>query len=168
MWAVLGVLFAGSVCTWLGLGHYTRRERVVGNLTPQAGLITASARAFGNIAAVHVTEGTTVCAGDPLATLSTERSSVTLGDTGADISAQLRQQRIRLETDIGGAQKLADVQASDLRAQDAAVGRQLSHVEAQIAMERTQVTDLSTLLSRFEGLGNKGYVSAIEVQQQRS
>jgi membrane fusion protein len=168
VWAALGVCFAASLCVWLGVGHYTRRERVVGNLTPQAGLLTVSARVLGNLATVHATEGATVRAGDTLATISTERSSATFDDTAADISAQLRQQQARLQADIDGAQKLAGVQASELRKQIITFDRQLVQVNAQIAVERRQVAELSALLSRFEGLGNKGYVSVIEVQQQRN
>lgn len=168
LWAALGVAFATCLAGWLMLGHYTRRERVTGNLTPQAGIITVSARALGSISHVNAKEGGVVRAGDALATFSGERSSATLGDAGANISAQLRQQYARLQTDIDGAQKLAEVQAHDLRAQENALGRQLAQVDAQIAIERRQVADLSALLKRFEGLGSKGYVSAIEVQQQRS
>ncbi|MGO4504880.1 biotin/lipoyl-binding protein [Dyella sp. 2YAF14] len=82
VWAALGVCFAASLCVWLGVGHYTRRERVVGNLTPQAGLLTVSARVLGNLATVHATEGATVRAGDALATISTERSSAKLTKPG--------------------------------------------------------------------------------------
>jgi membrane fusion protein len=168
VWALLGVAFTASVVVWLGVGHYIRRERVSGSLTPQAGLITSSARALGNITAIEVAEGATVHAGDPLATISTERNSTMLGDTGADISAQLHQQQARLNSDIHGAQQLADVQVRDIRMQDVALGRQINQVAAQIVIERRQMAELSVLLSRFEGLGDKGYVSAIEVQQQRS
>lgn len=166
--ALVGVSLAASVAVWLGVGQYTRRERVSGNLMPEAGLITASARVLGTIAAIEVTEGATVHTGDALATFSTERSTTALVDTGANISAQLHQQQTRLLVDIDSAQQVADVRARDLRMQDAALGRQLNQVDAQIAIGRRQMTELSDLLSRFEGLGNKGYVSAIEVQQQRS
>jgi membrane fusion protein len=168
LWALLGISLAASVAVWLGVGQYTRRERVSGSLVPEAGLITASARVAGTITAIEVTEGATVHAGDALATFSTERSSIALGDTAADISAQLHQQQVRLQIDIDGTQKVADVRARDLRMQDTALGRQLDQVDAQIGIERRQMTELSALLSRFEGLGNKGYVSAIEVQQRRS
>lgn len=167
-WALLSVCFATSLMVWLGWGHYTRRERVTGSLMPQAGLITVSARGVGTLMQVNVSEGSVVHAGDALATLSSERSSATLGDTAADISAQLRQQQARLQVDIVGAQQLAEVQAHDLRTQDAALAHQLTQVDAQIAVEQRQVAELSALLARFESLGNKGYISAVEVQQQRS
>lgn len=168
LWALVGVSLAASVAVWLGVGQYTRRERVSGSLMPQAGLITALARVVGTITTIEVSEGATVHAGDALATLSTERSSTALGDTGADIIAQLHQQQARLRIDIDGARQVADVRARDLRMQDAALGRQLNQVDEQIAIERRQMTELSALLSQFENLGNKGYVSAVEVQQQRS
>ncbi|WP_426270237.1 HlyD family secretion protein [Dyella kyungheensis] len=168
LWALVGVSLAASVAVWLGVGQYTRRERVSGSLVPDAGLITASAHVLGTITAIEVNEGATVHAGDAIAAFSTERSSTLLGDTGTEISAQLHQQQARLQIDIDSAQQVADVRARNMRMQDAALGRQLNQVDGQIAIERRQVSELSALLSRFEGLGNNGYVSAIEVQQQRS
>ena len=129
LWALLGVLSAASLLVWLGCGHYTRREQVLGNLVPQAGLITVASRSIGTITAVHVTEGTAVRAGDTLATFSGERSSATLGDTAADITAQLHQQQARLQADIEGAQKLAEVQVNDLSNQQAAFGLQLEQID---------------------------------------
>jgi membrane fusion protein len=168
MWALLGVAFGVSLLAWLGWGHYTRRERVSGSLTPQAGLITVSARGLGVLTKVTAHEGDSVHAGDVLVTFSSERSSAALGDTGADISTQLHQQQNRLQTDLANAQQLAEVQAKDLRRQAVALEGELSQIDAQMLVARRQVTELSALLQRFESLGHKGYTSAVEVQQQRT
>ena len=153
---------------WLVAGHYTRREHVDGVLVPKAGLLTVSARASGTVILVNAVEGSSVKAGDPLLTLSGERSSALLGDTSANISAQLRGQKMRLETDLVDTQHLADQQAKDLQMQIGMLQGQVRQLDAQIVIEQRQAASLTELLAKFQPLREKGFVSPLDVQQQQS
>ncbi|HEV2538730.1 MAG TPA: HlyD family efflux transporter periplasmic adaptor subunit [Frateuria sp.] len=168
MWTLAVVGIAAGTLVWLFAGHYTRREHVGGNLVPEAGLLALTTRSSGTVTAVAVTEGTVVHAGDPLLIVSDDRSSAALGDTSAVISAQLRQQQTRLQADLINARHLADAQADDLRMQQRMLADQIRQVDAQLAIEQRQMGDLSALLRRLQALGTKGYVSALDIQQQRT
>lgn len=168
MWTLAALVLAAGIVAWLFVGQYTRREHVSGSLVPQAGLLTVTARSAGTVLRVRVAEGATVRAGDALVTVSGERSSVSMGDTAAAISVQLRQQQTQLRTSLVDARQLGTEQAGDLHMQRAMLSQQLGQLDAQSAIEQRQVGDLSVLLHRFEALRSKGFVSALDIQQQRT
>ena len=87
IWTLCSVLITAAVIIWLYFGHYTRREHVTGNLVPQAGLLTVSAQNAGVISRLLVSEGQVVKEGEPLLSLSSERSSLALGNADENISA---------------------------------------------------------------------------------
>lgn len=168
VWTLAALAIAGAIVAWLFLGSYTRRERVAGTLVPQAGLLTVTAHTAGTVSALHVAEGNMVHAGEALLTIADERNSATMGDTSAVISTQLRQQQTRLHSDIDDTQTLASEQAADLRMQQHMLQNQIAQVDGQLAIEQRQVDDLSGLLHRLQALGTQGYVSALDIQQQRT
>jgi membrane fusion protein len=168
IWTLAALGVAAAILLWLFMGHYTRREHVSGSLVPQAGLLNVIARSAGIVTKIEVTEGSVVHAGDVLLTLSGERSSASMGDTSAAISAQLHQQQKRLLSDLADAQHLADEQADDLRMQQGMLQQQMHQLDAQSAIEQRQANDLLALLQRLQSLGTKGYVSTLDIQQQRT
>lgn len=168
VWTLAITSIAVAILAWLFVGQYARREHVAGSLVPQAGLLTLTARSAGSVTSVAVAEGAVVHAGEALLTVSDDRSSASMGDTSAVISTQLRQQQARLQVGLADTQHLADEQADDLRMQQRMLTDQVRQVDAQLAIEQRQVGDLSALLHRLQALGTKGYVSALDIQQQRT
>ncbi len=168
LWSLVAAGMAVSIAVWLFAGKYTRREHVAGSLVPQAGLINVSAQALGTITRIQVSEGDVVHAGDPLLHLSGERSSASMGETASNISAQLRLQMERLRADLINTQQLAERQASDLRMQRQMAQHQIQQLDQQIVVEQHEADDLSSMLKRFESMAGQGFVSGLQVQQQRS
>jgi membrane fusion protein len=166
-WAGASVIVGGIVVTWLFLGHYTRREHVEGVLTPTTGMVSVNARSAGTVSRFLVSDGSHVNPGDPLVELSGEQSSTTLGDTSAAITRQLTAEQLRLHSDIRDLKALAVKQEADLRMQDRMLTQQIERIDAQEAIAQEQATSVSDLLARIEPLTSKGYVSALDVQQQR-
>jgi len=167
-WTLAALVIAICIVIWLFVGHYTRREHVTGSLVPQSGLVTVTARSAGTVSAISVIEGTVVHAGDRLITLSGERSSAAMGDTSAKIILQLGQQQARLRSDLVDTQSLADEQAHDMRIQQSLLQHQIEELNGQSSLAKQQVVDLSTMLNRLQTMSTKGYVSALDVQQQRN
>lgn len=167
-WSVVALVTVAGILIWLFIGQYTRREHVNGTLVPQAGLISITARSPGTVLKVHVAEGDSIHRGDPLLTISGERSSASLGDTARDISTHLQHDHARLTAEIDDAKHLQDEQADDLRMQQHMLGRQIAQYQAQTVIEKREVDQLAELLQRFEAMGTKGYVSPLQVQQQRT
>jgi membrane fusion protein len=152
----------------LTFGHYTRRERVSGQLMPEQGLLSVGSPNAGTVARVLVREGDTVKHGDSLVEVSGELDSAALGGTRELISVQLRAQRARLQADLGDQQDLADEQSRALSEKLATLRDQIAQVDAQLVLQRKQTDSAQTLLDRIEPLRDKGYVSAIQIQQEEA
>lgn len=164
----LAVALATAILLFLVFGHYTRRETVSGELVPSAGLLNVVAPSAGTIAKLHVRDGQPVKAGDVLVELSSNQDSAALGDTHALVGQQLDAQRTRLQADLTDQQQLVQQQATALRGKVVLLQAQLTQIAGQMAIEQKQAADNQDLLGRFVSLGAKGYVSEMQIQQQRS
>nr|WP_253260799.1 HlyD family efflux transporter periplasmic adaptor subunit [Rhodanobacter glycinis] len=165
---VLAMALAAAILLFLVLGHYTRRETVTGQLVPSAGLLNLAAPSAGTIARVHVHDGQAVKAGDVLLELASDQDSAALGDTHVLVGQQLDAQRADLRADLRNQQQLSQQQADALRSKAVLLRAQLSQITGQLAIEQQQVTSNQQLLARIQPLGAKGYVSALQIQQQRA
>lgn len=166
--AVLALALAVALALFLVFGHYTRRETVSGELVPSAGLLNVTAPSAGTITRLHVHDGQTVKAGDVLLELSSDQDSAALGDTHALVGQQLDAQRAGLQADLHNQQQLTQQQAEALRAKVVLLHEQLTQIGGQLAIQQQQVTSSQQLLARIEPLGAKGYVSAVQIQQQKA
>lgn len=164
----LAVALAVAILLFLVFGHYTRRETVVGQLVPSGGLLNIAAPSAGTLTELHVRDGQAVKAGDVLLELSSDQDSAALGDTHALVGQQLDAQRGRLQADLVNQRELAQQQADALRAKVTLLQAQLGQIDGQLAIEKQQVVSNRQLLDRIEPLGAKGYVSAVQIQQQRA
>jgi membrane fusion protein len=165
---VLAAMLGASVVLFLVLGHYTRRESVVGQLVPSGGLLGVTAPGPGTITRVFVREGDQVRAGDVLAEISSDQDNSTLGDTHVLVGQQLELQRQRLESDLATQQQLATQQIDALRDKARLLQEQLAQVTDQVGLQKQQVVGAQALLDRIRPLGAKGYVSALQIQQQEA
>jgi membrane fusion protein len=166
--SAVAIALAVALLAFLTFGHYTRRERVTGQLVPVGGLLSIGSPNGGTVAKVLAHEGQAVHRGDPLIEVSGELDSASLGGTRALVSAQLRVQRSRLEADLDDQQHLADEQAQGLRTRIVSLRDQAAQVDAQLALQRKQTASAQQLFDKIEPLRDKGYVSAIQIQQEEA
>lgn len=164
----LAVALAAAILLFLVFGHYTRRETVAGQLVPSAGLLNIVAPSAGTLSKLHVHDGQRVKAGDVLLELSSDQDSAALGNTPALVGQQLEAQRSRLQADLADQQQLTQQQADALRGKIALLQAQSDQIAGQLAIEQKQVDSNRNLLARIEPLGAKGYVSEVQIQQQRA
>ena len=75
------------VALFIIFGEYTRRVRVVGIVTPSAGVVRVVAPQAGSVINIGVAEGVAVRQGATLSTLGFD-SSTSLGETGAIVLSQ--------------------------------------------------------------------------------
>lgn len=166
MFTLLATALAAAILAFLCLGHYTRRETVTGQLVPSAGLLNVVAPSAGTITRLHVQDGQVVKAGDVLLELSSEQDSSALGDTHTLVAQQLDVQHARLQADLVNQKQISINQADALRDKAALLRSQLSQISGQLALQQQQIDSSQQLLKRIKPLGAKGYVSAIQIQQQ--
>jgi membrane fusion protein len=161
-------MIAAAIVLFLIFGHYTRRETVSGQLVPSAGLLNIVAPRAGIIGKLSVYDGQTVKSGDVLIEIYSDQDSVTLGDTRTLIGRQLDAQRTRLQADLINQQQLLQQQTDALRKKIALLQIQLRQVISQLGIEQEQVTNSQQLLNRIRPLGAEGFVSEVQIQQQRA
>lgn len=166
--SMLALVLATTILLFLFLGHYTRRETVTGQLVPSAGLLNVVAPGAGTITLLHVRDGQSVKAGEVLLRLSSEQDSAALGDTHVLVGKQLQIQRSRLQADLLNQQQLSKQQAGALHSQSGLLQGQLSQIAGQLAIQRQQVVSNQQMLSRIEPLAARGFVSAVQIQQQEA
>ena len=164
----LALSVATALLLFLFLGSYTRRETVAGQLVPSAGLLNVAAPTAGTVVRLRVRDGQPVKAGEALLELAGDQDSAALGSTHALVGQQLEIQRTRLASDLDEQQVLVKQQAAALKAKIGLLSAQLDQIAGQLDFQQQQVTSNRQLLERIEPLSAKGYVSILQVQQQRT
>jgi membrane fusion protein len=164
----LALALAATILLFLFFGHYTRRETVLGQLVPSAGLLNLAAPSAGTITRLHVRDGQVVKAGDVLLELSSEQDSAALGDTHALVGQQLDIQRSRLQADLLNQKQLSKQQADALQGKSVLLHSQLTQIAGQLAIQQQQVTSNQQMLEKIRPLAAKGFVSAVQIQQQEA
>lgn len=165
---LLFFVLATVLTAFLIEGRYTQRQRVDGQLVPSAGVLQVDARVAGTITRLLVHEGQQVTRGQPLAEIDTAQSSVALGDTQLAIRDSLHAQARRLDADLASQRQSSRAKQRALKQQIASLGQQVEQVAQQVSIQQQQVHSSQALLNRIRPLLDKGYVSAVQVQQEQS
>ncbi len=165
---VAALCIVAALIAFAIFGEYTRRERTSGTLVPNAGLIEIPAPTAGMIERVLVEQGAIVHAGESLVSLSSDRVSAALGDTAAIVGEQLGLQRSRIEADLADQDRLQREKSAALNGRVEALRAQVTQLDAQRAIQQQQAKNARAMLARFQPLLDKGYISALQVQQQEA
>ncbi|WP_232447977.1 HlyD family secretion protein [Burkholderia ubonensis] len=164
--AIVAVI-AVSVAAFMVLGTYTKRERVMGQLVPSAGVLNVSPPVTGTVERIEVREGQRVRAGDPLITVSAEVAT-SLGDAREMVRAQLETQRERLRSDLSGQTVLAEEAIRGLKDRAATLERQLRELQMQHTHRVRQVELARSQLEKLSMMRTQGYASNSQVDQQEA
>ncbi|WP_232428909.1 HlyD family secretion protein [Burkholderia ubonensis] len=164
--AIVAVI-AVSVAAFMALGTYTKRERVMGQLVPSAGVLNVSPPVTGTVERIEVREGQRVRAGDPLITVSAEVAT-SLGDAREMVRTQLETQRERLRSDLSGQTVLAEEAIRGLKDRAATLERQLRELQMQHTHRVRQVELARSQLEKLSMMRTQGYASNSQVDQQEA
>ncbi|WP_232482329.1 HlyD family secretion protein [Burkholderia ubonensis] len=151
----------------MALGTYTKRERVMGQLVPSAGVLNVSPPVTGTVERIEVREGQRVRAGDPLITVSAEVAT-SLGDAREMVRTQLETQRERLRSDLSGQTVLAEEAIRGLKDRAATLERQLRELQMQHTHRVRQVELARSQLEKLSMMRTQGYASNSQVDQQEA
>ncbi|WP_232448658.1 HlyD family secretion protein [Burkholderia ubonensis] len=164
--AIVAVI-AVSVAAFMVLGTYTKRERVMGQLVPSAGVLNVSPPVTGTVERIEVREGQRVRAGDSLITVSAEVAT-SLGDAREMVRTQLETQRERLRSDLSGQTVLAEEAIRGLKDRAATLERQLRELQMQHTHRVRQVELARSQLEKLSMMRTQGYASNSQVDQQEA
>jgi membrane fusion protein len=167
-WIVAGMaaIAACLVLCFLSFGEYTRRSRVVGELTPDLGLSTVVAQAAGVVTELKVDEGDQVSAHSPLLLLTASRVTA----SGQDALDTLRsQQDIQRRSVVAGLQSQSEqlrVQRAGLIRQRDALRLELTQIASEVESRRAQVRIAQDIVARYRKVSDERYVSVLQLNQQ--
>ena len=167
-WTSIALLLACGIGAGLLLRlDYARKVQVAGYLEPAGGIAEVAAPVAGQVAALHVREGTPVRRGQPLLALDLGR----LDEHGVPVQAReaehLRGMLRRLD-------RLADAQAARHRGELESVQRELVHLDGErrgLREELAVVEERQALLARAEArlerLSGQGLAARSELDSRR-
>jgi membrane fusion protein len=154
-----------GIVTALSLGHYTRSAHGSGILLPAGGLIQLTAVARGTVSRVTVRQGDAVRVDDSLITISSERTSASIGKTDATITEQLTLQRQRTDADLND---LSDLERARAAARERSIGilaAQLAQIQAMLKIRRLESQNARNFIEKITSTVAKGTVSGMQLLQ---
>jgi len=160
------VAAAGAMGTFLALGSYTRRSRVVGQLVPDLGLATVMAPTSGVVERIYARDGDRVLAGMPLVLVAAPRTTQSGADTRKSIGESIERRRRSLQASARSQAALLHTREAGLRAQLAAMRDEVARIRDQLATRKKQVALGRETLARYRSLQHRQYLSTAQLAQQ--
>jgi membrane fusion protein len=153
------------VLAFLFLGHYARKETVVGYLTPVAGTSKVFIPQQGTITDIYVKEGQEIEKGQPLFAVETSQIAANGQDVNTTMLDTLESQRNLLTNQIAAEQERTKSEQERLTALIGGLETEISQLRAQIELQNEQIRVSDNLVSSVTGLRAKGYISELEFRQ---
>ncbi|HET9577504.1 MAG TPA: HlyD family efflux transporter periplasmic adaptor subunit [Usitatibacter sp.] len=152
------------VAVW---GQYTRRERVEGYLALDTGAARVLVSDAGRITELMVKEGDEVKAGDPLATISLDRTLGTGASTTESVAREMQSRRTMLEKEQTQLRDLAEQQVGQLRRRIQDLQNEIAQLDAEMKLQQTRIRSAREQADRYRGLASDKFVSDVLLKQKQ-
>ena len=153
-----------SVAVW---GQYQRRERVEGYLALDTGAARVLIPDAGRVTELMVKEGDEVKAGDDLARISLERSTVSGASTSEAVVAEMQSRRSSLEREQAQVAALGEQQVEQLRRRAKDLENERTQVDREMRLQETRVKSTREQAERFKSLAGEKFVSDVAAKQKQ-
>jgi len=169
-WAVLGLI--GAIITGLFVvaifGEYARKERVVGTLTPDKGLVRVIPQQSGTFENIHVESGQNITVGDVLFEVNYD-TTLKKGDSVSEaLLDNMRIEKENLVTRLQTTVSQFDLTKGRLEVRKAELVLEAERATKQIDIQRQSVKIEEEILNRMKKLFASDAASALEVSSQES
>ncbi len=165
VWAA--ALFAIAIAGFAYWGEYTRKEHVVGYLSPTQGMIRIFSPQAGTVVEKHVSEGQQVKQGDALLTITSERTTSNTREAQAAMLAELKQRRDSLRQEQGKQQQIDVLTGSSIAGRIRGLETEIREALAQLALQASRVANAERTVARYEKLLAEHFVSDAAVQEKQ-
>lgn len=152
----------------LYLGSYTRREKVVGQLVSHDGIVRISSTTTGYVARVLLAEADTTVAGAPVIEIDSESYLSDGSGVRRGVSLALEAQQKALRADLEVSKDSYARTVDSIKDQIRLYELRLTDATQALEIYQKEEAEQQRLLERIEPLLDSGYVSATQVQQQRT
>jgi len=163
----LTVLFALAVGGFAYWGEYTRKEHVVGYLSPTQGMIRIFSQQTGIVLEKHAVEGQLVKQGDALLTISSERTTSNTRETQAAMLAELKQRRDSLRQEQGKQKEIDALTGNSIAGRIRGLESEIREAQGQLALQASRVANAERTVTRYEKLLAERFVSDAAVQERQ-
>jgi membrane fusion protein len=153
--------------SFLFLGQYSRKETVVGYLTPTSGTSKIFAPQLGTIREIHVSEGEQVSEGQPLLTINTDQIAANGLDVNATMLDTLRSQKDLLTTQIGAEEQRTKSERERLGDMIEGFESEISQLEAQLKIQDERVRVEGEFVTSAAELKKEGYMADADFKRRR-
>ncbi|MBX9637557.1 MAG: HlyD family secretion protein, partial [Nitrosomonas sp.] len=161
----VAALFAIAIAGFAYWGEYTRKEHVVGYLSPTQGMIRIFSPQAGTVVEKHVSEGQQVKQGDALLTITSERTTSNTREAQAAMLAELKQRRDSLRQEQGKQQQIDVLTGSSIAGRIRGLETEIREALAQLALQASRVANAERTVARYEKLLTEHFVSDAAVQE---
>jgi len=154
-----------GIVSLVATASYARKEHVPGFLAARLGVANIIAPRTGTIAVVHVKEGQFVDQGAPLITISMEQSTENGGGLDSGMLMSLRQQRDRLNAQVGLEQRRAEAESNRVKAEIDGLVSEIAALQEELKVYAQRTTVAKQQMDSVTSLTNKGIVSQFELKK---
>jgi len=165
--ALLAVIFFGFV-TFSIVGNYARKERVIGYLTPDQGLIRIIPRQVGLIEEKYVEIGQNVKKGDPLFSIKLDTTSASGIAVAGRLLDQLEVEKSELTKRRDLIPKQYTLNRSRIRGQIDSAKSEANRLEDRIALQERTVANEQRVFEKFLSLIEDDAASSLEASTQEN
>jgi membrane fusion protein len=153
-----------AVAVW---GQYTRRERVEGYLALDTGAARVLIPDAGRITELMVKEGDEVKAGDELAKISLERSTVSGASTSQAVAAEMESRRTSLVKEQEQWRDLGARQVEQARRRVKDLENELTQIDREMKLQETRVKSTREQADRYKALAGEKFMSDVAAKQKQ-
>ncbi|HYC38201.1 MAG TPA: HlyD family efflux transporter periplasmic adaptor subunit [Usitatibacter sp.] len=153
-----------SVAVW---GQYTRRERVEGYVALDTGAARVMTPDAGRITELLVKEGDEVRAGEAIAKVSLDRSTVSGASSSQEVALEIERRRAILEKEQAQWRDLGAQQAEQVRRRMKDLEAELAHIDREMKLQETRVKSTREQAERFRQLAGEKFVSDVASKQKQ-
>jgi membrane fusion protein len=155
------------VITVLFLGQYSRKETVVGYLTPTSGTSKIFVPQRGTIREVQVIEGQQVYEGQTLLTIDTDQIAASGLDVNATMLDTLRSQKDLLEKQIAAEEEREKSERERLTAMTNGFEVEISQLQAQLKIQGERIRVEEEFVASATELKKEGYMADADYKRRQ-
>ncbi len=161
----IAAIFTAALTGFAFWGEYTRKAHVVGYLSPTTGMIRIHSPQMGTVQEKHVHEGQSVRQGDPLLTISSERTTANAREAQATMLAELKQRQASLRFEQNQQSEIDALTGISIAGRIRGLETEIRETEAQLALQSDRVASAERTVARHQKLVAERFMSEAALQQ---
>jgi len=160
-------LAIACIMSFLFVEQYSRKETVVGYLTPTSGTSKVFVPQLGTIREIHIKEGQQVPEGQPLLTIDTDQIAANGLDVNAAILDTLRSQKDLLRGQITAEEQRTKSEHERLTALLDGLKLEVSQLDAQLKIQVERIRVEEEFVASATALRKEGYMADADFKRRQ-